>query len=153
MNQTVCDLVAKYGAPASFEIELPDSSKWMIKGHATFSAQRAHNEAKEKFVKDLLGAKDAATKAQNNDLLPLPYRSVSELIDRVNLEAAFEIHSRVIAPEVFGPVEALQLCAAPQLVSYLLDQMTWGSANFLLELKAAMYAEAGKGSAATNSPD
>jgi hypothetical protein len=100
-----------------------------------------------------MSAKNAAIKKGDDDLLPVPYRSVSELIDTVNLEAAFEIHSRVIGPEVFGPVEALQLCAAPQLVSYLLDQMTWGSANFLLELKAAMYAEAGKGSAATNSPD
>jgi hypothetical protein len=138
---TANELLEKFGAPKTFSFELPDAGTWTVRGIATYAEKRKHEAAKTKWVSDMLA--QARLQAKNGDGLLAVFVPHLNLMVEENLTAAYEISHRVISPQ-FSPVDALRLCEAPALVQNIMDQMTWGSANFLLQLKAELYEDAGK---------
>ena len=145
MSQTlnVDSLIEEFGAPATFDIKLPNDAVLTFKGFGSYAEKKAFDTEKAGFVKQLLDAKVAAIKANDNDLLPAPFREFGDLVSKENVEAAFTLHRLCLSPG-FTPVEALRLTSATHLVVFIMDQLSWYSANFLVTLKNELYGEAKK---------
>jgi len=139
----VDSLLEAFGAPTTFEIALPNGGGLTFKGFGSYAEKKAFEKDKLGFVKQLLDAKAAAVKAGNNDLLPAPFRELGDLVSQENVEAAFTLHRLCLSPG-FTPVDALRLTKATHLISYVMDQITWYSSNFLVNLKNELYGEAKK---------
>ncbi|NBW10346.1 MAG: hypothetical protein EBR82_20185 [Caulobacteraceae bacterium] len=136
-------LVATFAAPATFDIDLPDGGKLTFCGFGTYAEKKRFDLNKAEFVKPLIEAKRAAVRNGDNDLVPSPYREWSHLLEPDNLDAAYTIHARCVAPG-FTPVDALKLTQAPHLIAYLMDQMTWYASNYLVQLRNEQYQDAKK---------
>lgn len=143
-NLSVDSLLAEFGAPKTFEIELPNDAKMTFRGFGSYAEKKAFEKEKQGFVKRLMDAKNSAIKANDNDLLPGPFREHSDLISPENLDAAFTIHKLCIAPG-FTPVEAVRLTQATRLIEFVMDQMSWYASNFLVGLKLKLVEDAKKG--------
>lgn len=140
---SVDSLLAEFGAPETFDIKLPNGAVLKFQGFGTYAEKKAFQKEKAAWVKQLADAKNAAVKASNNDLLPGPFREFGDLLSPENLDAAYTIHRLCVSPG-FTPVEAVKLTRAHQLISYIMDDLTWNSANYLVKAKAEAYGEAKK---------
>lgn len=140
---TVDSLLAEFGAPETFDVKLPNGAALTFKGFGTYAEKKAFQKEKAAWVKQITDAKNAATKANNDDLVPAPFRELSDLLSPENLDAAYTIHRLCVSPG-FTPVEAIKLMQAHQLISYIMDDLTWNSANYLVAAKAEAYGEAKK---------
>ena len=142
-------LLADFEAPSTFTINLPGDRVWTIKGLGTYAEKRRYDQAKEKWVSDIVSQHNAYLKSSDLNAIAIPaFRDHVNVLDRANLEAAYDLANRVIEPK-FDYVGALRLCAAPALVAVFVDQLTYGSAMFLIRLKAELLESAGKDSSAT----
>lgn len=140
---SVESLLEAFEAPATFDINLPNGQTLTCRGFQTYADKRQFEKDQNAFVSDLIAAKNAAIKASDNDLLPVPFRPYSHLIIDENLKAAYTIHRICISPG-FTPIEALRLTGAPALVSFFMDQWTWHSSKLLMDIRAQLYGEAKK---------
>jgi len=140
---SVESLLADFAAPATFDIALPNGAVLKCRGFGSYAEKKAFEREQSAFVKDQMKAKVAAIKGNDHDLLSPPYRPYFDLINEDNLVAAFTIHRVCVAPAL-SPIDALRLCAAPQLIAYFMDQWTWNASNFLLKLKNDLYNDAKK---------
>ena len=153
-------LLSSFGAPVTFELALPLGHTWTVKGFRTYAEQRRYNEAKTQWVNEMVAAHNAYVKSKDLNAIPVPaFRDLVNLMDRENLEAAYDLFSRVIAAvnsdamEVkhgFTPAEALTITQAPQLVTKFIDELTYHTAHFLVDVRNGAYLELGKDSSATN---
>lgn len=149
---TVDSLLAEFAAPATFEIALPNGMVFKCRGFGSYAEKKKFERDRKDFIVTQMAAKNAATKAGNDDLIAVPFRPYAHLLSEDNLEAAFTIH-RVCVEPAFTPVDALRLCEAPQLVVYFMDQLSWNMANYLVNLKNELYVAAKKESQPTPSSD
>lgn len=147
-DNSIKGLLGDFGAPATFEINLPGPRKWTVRGFKTYAEQRRYNEAKASWVDgEILKCNNAR---RTGDLGPLGgARDLIEIMDRENLEAAYDLSYRLLDPR-FEPYEALKLTQAPQLVAKFVDELTYGTAHFLLKARNEAYLELGKGSSGTS---
>jgi hypothetical protein len=136
-------LLAMYEAPDTFEIPLPAGGAIVIKSPRTYSDRRKFQKDRAEFVVGLMKAKQSAIKERNDDLIPAPFRHLSNLLDEDNLAAAFTLHRYAVNP-TYSPVDALALCRAGGLMDWIEERITYGQAAFLQNLKQQQYEEAGK---------
>jgi hypothetical protein len=142
-NLSVESLIAEFSAPETFDVTLPNEAVLTFRGFGSYAEKKAFEKDKADFVKQVMDAKNGAIKAADDDLIPSPFRPYSKLITPENLEAAFTIHRLCVSPG-FSPADALNLTHAAHLIAYVLDQISWNSSNFLVNLKNNLYSEAKK---------
>lgn len=136
-------LLAMYEAPDTFEIPLPAGGAMIIRSPRTYSDRRKFHKERAEFVVGLMKAKQAAVKECNEDLVPVPFRHLSDLLNEDNLAAAFTLHRYAVNP-TYSPVDALTLCRAGGLMDWIEEQISYGQAAFLQKLKEKQYEESGK---------
>jgi len=155
-------LLSSFGAPVTFKLALPLGHTWTVKGFRTYAEQRRYNEAKAQWVNEMVAAHNAYVKSKDLNAIPVPaFRDLVNLMERENLEAAYDLFSRVIEakqtiitdpdsePTVtikhgFSPAESLILSQAPQLVTKFIDELTYHTAHFLVNVRNGAYIELGK---------
>ena len=143
-------LLAEFEAPDTFEVNLPGNRTWTIKGLGTYADKRRYDDAKTKWVNDMVAQHNAYLKTSDLNAIAVPaFRDHVNLMHRDNLEAAYDLVNRVQNP-TFDYVSALRLCAAPQLIAVFIDQLSYGSAKFLIELRSKLFESVGKGSPETS---
>lgn len=151
-------LLSDFGAPATFDLALPLGHTWTVKGFETYAEQRRYNEAKARWVNEMVAAHNAYTKSKDLNAIPIPaFRDLVNLMERENLEAAYDLFNRVVKAvsasgekHGFTPAEALALTQAPQLVAKFTDELTYHTAHFLANLRNEALLELGKDSSATS---
>jgi hypothetical protein len=149
-SNLIDDLLADFEALETFTIELPGNRVWKVKGLGTYAEKAAYDRAKTRWVNDVVAQHNAYLKSQDINAIAIPaLRPLVNLIHRENLEAAYDLVNRLIEPR-FDYAEALQLCKAPALIQKFADELTFGNAKFLFDLRSKLYEEAGKDSSPTS---
>jgi hypothetical protein len=143
VDLSVEGLLSAFGAPETFEINLPNGAVLHCRGFGSYAEKRQFEKDRDAFVAKMLGQKNAATKAGNDGLLGGPWVPLADLFYEENLAAAYTIHRVCVSPS-FEPVDALKLTKAPALASYFMDQLSWNASHFLLNLKSQLYSETKK---------
>jgi hypothetical protein len=139
---SVDGLLATFGAPATFDIKLPNGGVLVCRGFGSYAEKRQFEKDRDLFVQKRVAEANGARKSQD-PILAGPYADYLELMIEDNLAAAFTIHRTCVSP-VFEPIEALRLTAAPAFAAYFMDQLSWNASNFLLSIKNELYGAAKK---------
>lgn len=150
IDDSVEGILSEWEAPETFEIPLGER-RWTIRGFKTYAEQKRHEDAKAKWVNEMVASHNAYTLSKDLNSIPVPaFRELVNLMERENLEAAYDLFTRVVAPRRFEPAEALKLTKAPQLIVRFVGELTYGSTVFLLNARNKAYLELGKGSSGTS---